>query len=68
MAFPMDNRDFAIMGPDGNIYNDIPASRLRDWLAQGKVNKETLVCPEGEVDWEPLGNIFWHDTSNIRFR
>lgn len=53
----MPGRIYSIIGPDGNVYNDLSTEQVREWLAQGYVNEQTMACPAGQVDWTPLGQL-----------
>lgn len=48
---------FKIIGGDGRQYGPITAEQLRDWIAQGRANGQTLVQPEGSAEWKPLASL-----------
>lgn len=33
------------------------AEQLRQWVIEGRVNGQTLVCPEGETEWRALSTV-----------
>jgi len=46
---------YKIIGADGKEYGPVSADQLRQWLNEGRVNKETRVLAEGSTDWKTLG-------------
>jgi len=48
---------FKIIGGDGRQYGPIPPEQLREWIAAGRANGQTLVQREGETDWKPLSSL-----------
>ncbi|HEU6448814.1 MAG TPA: GYF domain-containing protein [Verrucomicrobiae bacterium] len=46
---------YKIIGIDGRQYGPASAEDLRRWLAENRVNAQTLIQPEGAPDWKPLG-------------
>ncbi len=48
---------YKIIGADGQPYGPVPAEQLRRWLAENRVNAQTLVQTEGAPDWKPLSSI-----------
>jgi hypothetical protein len=47
--------NYKVIGHDGKIYGPVPASQLRLWLEQGRVDNRTAVWVEGAADWTFLG-------------
>lgn len=45
---------YKIIGADGKEYGPVTAEQLRDWIAQGRTNAQTMVQAEGSADWKPL--------------
>src|SRR5436190_15673376 len=45
---------YRVIGVDGQQYGPIPAEQVRRWLAENRVNSQTLAQPEGTQDWKPL--------------
>lgn len=48
---------YKIIGADGKEYGPVSADQLRQWLNEGRVNKQTRVLAEGTTDWKPLGEV-----------
>lgn len=48
---------YKIIGGDGRQYGPITTEQLRQWIAEGRANGQTLVQPEGVPDWKPLSAI-----------
>jgi len=48
---------YKIIGADGKEYGPVSAEQLRQWLNEGRVNKQTQVLAEGGVDWQALGAV-----------
>jgi hypothetical protein len=46
---------FKIIGGDGRQYGPVSADQVRQWIAEGRANAQTLVQAEGSVEWKPLG-------------
>jgi hypothetical protein len=44
---------YTIVGGDGQRYGPVSADQLRQWIAQGRANGQTLTYREGG-DWKPL--------------
>lgn len=45
---------YRIIGIDGQQYGPISTDQIRRWLAENRVNAQTLAQPEGSQDWKPL--------------
>ncbi len=45
---------YKITGTDGRQYGPVSADQIRQWLAQNRVNMQTLALAEGAIDWKPL--------------
>lgn len=45
---------YRIIGIDGQQYGPIPSEQIRRWLAENRVNAQTLAQAEGTQDWKPL--------------
>lgn len=45
---------YKIIGTDGKQYGPVTAEQLKEWIAQGRVNAQTLVQADGMSDWRPL--------------
>jgi hypothetical protein len=48
---------YKIIGTDGKQYGPVGAEQIRRWLAENRVNAQTLVQTEGAPDWKSLGSI-----------
>lgn len=48
---------YKIIGADQKEYGPVSAEQLRQWIAEGRVNAQTLVHPEGETEWKPLSSF-----------
>jgi prepilin-type processing-associated H-X9-DG protein len=48
---------YRIIGTDQNEYGPVSADQIRQWLAQGRVNRQTRIKPEGATDWRTLGEL-----------
>ena len=48
---------YKIIGADGQPYGPITVEQLRKWIAENRVNAQTLIQPEGSADWRPLGTV-----------
>jgi len=46
---------FKIIGGDGRQYGPVSADQIRQWIAEGRANAQTLAQAEGGVEWKPLG-------------
>jgi len=45
---------YRIIGADGRQYGPVGAEQIRRWLAENRVNAQTLLQAEGTPDWKPL--------------
>jgi hypothetical protein len=48
---------YKIIGADQKEYGPVSAEQLRQWLAEGRVNVQTQVLPEGATEWTTLGSL-----------
>src|SRR5262245_43261368 len=48
---------YKIIGGDGRVYGPISIEQLRQWIAEGRANAQTLAQSDGAVDWKPLGTF-----------
>ncbi|HEX4997687.1 MAG TPA: DUF4339 domain-containing protein, partial [Terriglobia bacterium] len=48
---------YKILGTDGKEYGPADVDQIRRWMAEGRINRETLLRREGESSWIPLSNI-----------
>ena len=47
---------YKIIGGDGKVYGPVALEQLRQWIAEGRVNAQTLVQTEGNAEWKALAN------------
>ena len=45
---------YKIIGADGRPYGPATAETLREWIAAGRANAQTMAQAEGAADWKPL--------------
>jgi TM2 domain-containing membrane protein YozV len=48
---------YKIAGVDGQQYGPVSAEEIRRWIADKRVNAQTLVQMEGAQEWKPLGSF-----------
>ena len=48
---------YKIVGADQKEYGPVTADQLRQWVAEGRVNANTLVLAEGGTAWQPLSSV-----------
>jgi TM2 domain-containing membrane protein YozV len=48
---------YKIIGADGQPYGPVNAEQIRRWLAENRVNAQTLVQMEGSQEWKPLSSL-----------
>lgn len=48
---------YKIIGADGKEYGPITVAVLRLWIAEGRVNGQTMVQPAGATDWLPAAAV-----------
>ncbi|MGD0613893.1 MAG: GYF domain-containing protein, partial [Verrucomicrobiota bacterium] len=48
---------YKIIGADGRQYGPVGADQMRRWLAEGRINAQTLVQPDGAQEWKRLGSF-----------
>ena len=46
--------DYTIIGGDQKQYGPISEEDLRKWIAEGRLNAQSLVQAHGDVEWKPL--------------
>jgi hypothetical protein len=46
---------YKIIGADGREYGPVGAEQLRQWIAEGRANAQTLTQAVGSTEWKPLG-------------
>lgn len=45
---------YKIIGDDGRPYGPVTAEQLREYIAQGRANAQTMTQLEGATEWKPL--------------
>lgn len=45
---------YKIIGADQKEYGPVTADQIRQWIAEGRANGQTLICLDGTQDWRPL--------------
>jgi hypothetical protein len=45
---------YKIIGGDGRQYGPVTPEQLREWIASGRANGQTMIQREGDADWKPL--------------
>ena len=48
---------YKIIGADQKQYGPVSADEMRQWIAEGRVNAQTLLQAEGQSDWRPLSSF-----------
>jgi len=48
---------YKIMGADGRQYGPVSAEQIRRWIAENRVNAQTMVQAEGATGWQPFGAL-----------
>jgi len=48
---------FNIIGADGKQYGPVSADQIRQWVAEGRANSQSMVQVPGTTEWRPLASI-----------
>ena len=48
---------YKIIGTDGRQYGPVSVEQLRQWLAQSRVNAQTMAQAQGSFEWKPLSSF-----------
>jgi len=48
---------YRIIGADQKEYGPASAEQIRQWIAEGRLNAQSIVRPEEGLDWTPLGRL-----------
>ena len=48
---------YVIIGGDGKQYGPISAEDMRKWIAEGRLNAQTLAQAEGDIEWKQLSTF-----------
>jgi hypothetical protein len=49
--------EYTVMGEDGNEYGPAQSKQIRQWIAEGRLEKKTPVKPSDARDWVFLGDV-----------
>ena len=49
--------NYKIIGADGQQYGPVTTAQIREWIAAGRANPQTLAQPEGATDWKTLASF-----------
>ncbi len=55
---------YKIIGADKKEYGPVTAEQVREWIAQGRANAESLLQTEGSAEWKPL-SVFPEFAANL---
>jgi len=48
---------YKIIGADQKQYGPISGDQIRQWIAEGRVNGQTIACAEGSDEWKPISEF-----------
>jgi TM2 domain-containing membrane protein YozV len=48
---------YKIIGADGQPYGPVNVEQIRRWIAENRLNAQTLVLVEGAAEWKPLSSL-----------
>src|SRR6478736_3733731 len=48
---------YKIIGSDGKEYGPITLAQLKQWLAEGRLNQQSKVLPDGTTDWKTVAEL-----------
>ncbi len=48
---------YKIIGADGKEYGPVSVQQMQQWLAEGRLNQQSKVLPEGQEDWKTVAEI-----------
>jgi hypothetical protein len=48
---------YKLIGGDQKQYGPVSSDEVRAWIAEGRLNAQSLAWAEGEPDWKPLGSF-----------
>lgn len=48
---------YTILGGDGKQYGPVTAEAVRQWVNEGRANRNTQIRPEGSEQWQSLANV-----------
>ena len=50
-------REYTVMGEDGKEYGPVSAAEVRQWVAEGRLEKKSPIKPSDARDWVFLGEL-----------
>ncbi len=48
---------YKILGSDGHEYGPLSTEKIKQWIAESRVEKKTPVLPDGAADWVFLSSL-----------
>ncbi len=45
---------YRIIGADGQQYGPVSADQMRQWIAEGRINAQTMALRAGDTQWQPV--------------
>ena len=48
---------YKIIGADGKEYGPVSVDQLRQWIAEGRLNLQSKVLPDGATEWKTVAEI-----------
>lgn len=48
---------YKIIGADGKEYGPITLAQLKQWVAEGRLNQQSKVLPDGATDWTTVAQL-----------
>ena len=48
---------YKIIGADGKEYGPITLEQLKQWIAEGRLNLQSKVLPEGTLEWKTVAEV-----------
>ena len=48
---------YHILGADGKEYGPVNGDVIRQWITEGRANRQTKVKAEGSADWQTLASV-----------
>jgi carbonic anhydrase len=48
------SQKYRIVGSDRKIYGPVTGGKIMEWIADGRIDWQTLAKPEGGAEWKPL--------------
>ena len=48
---------YFLIGGDGKEYGPKSAGEVREWIAEGRLNAQAQIMPQGEEEWVKLGSL-----------